>query len=64
MIKQTYTVEEAAKVLGIGRTVAYRLAREGKLPTLRLGGAVRIPIAALDELLASAKPAAKGNGHE
>ena len=34
----TMKVEEAAKVLGIGRQTAYALAREGKLPgAIRLG---------------------------
>jgi excisionase family DNA binding protein len=32
------SVEEAARVLGIGRTVAYEGARSGWLPTVRLGG--------------------------
>jgi len=30
--KQTFTVEEAAKILGIGRQTAYDLARKGTLP--------------------------------
>lgn len=34
----TIKVDEAAKMLGIGRQLAYSLAREGKLPgALRLG---------------------------
>ena len=38
MIKQTVTVNEAAKLLGISRGTAYQLAKEGKLPgALRLG---------------------------
>ena len=38
MIKQTVTVREAAKLLGISRGTAYQLAKEGKLPgALRLG---------------------------
>jgi len=37
--KQTYTVEEAARILGIGRQTAYELARRGELPGIkRLGG--------------------------
>lgn len=31
----TITLRQAAKVLGIGETVAYRLAREGSFPGLR-----------------------------
>jgi DNA-binding transcriptional ArsR family regulator len=41
--RQTYTVLEAAKVLGIGRGAAYEAARTGKLPTLR-GSALKVLI--------------------
>jgi len=33
--KQTFTVEEAAKILGVGRQTAYDLARKGELPGVR-----------------------------
>tara|TARA_B100001123_G_C15032061_1_gene915804 strand:+ start:595 stop:780 length:186 start_codon:yes stop_codon:yes gene_type:complete len=48
---KTLTVEEAAKVLGIGRQKAYELAREGKLPVLRLGKRILVPRIALDRML-------------
>ncbi len=43
----------AAAVLGIGRTTAYELVRTGRRPTpvLRLGHRIRVPTAALRELL-------------
>lgn len=43
----------AASVLGIGRTTAYELVRTGRWPTpvLRLGSRIRVPTAALRELL-------------
>lgn len=43
----------AASVLGIGRTSAYELVRTGRWPTpvLRLGSRIRVPTAALRELL-------------
>ena len=37
------TVEEAARRLGIGRTLAWRLVRSGELPSVRLGRLVRVP---------------------
>jgi len=37
------TVEEAAQLLGIGRTLAWRLVQEGELPSVRLGRCVRVP---------------------
>ena len=55
---QTLTVEEAARVLRIGRTTAYALAREWRatggrsgLPVLELGRTLRVPRAALERLL-------------
>jgi len=40
-------VEEVASFLGIGRGLAYALAREGKLPSVRFGRLLRIPREAL-----------------
>jgi hypothetical protein len=51
------TVEEAAAVLRIGRSLAYQLAREydatggvSGLPVIRLGGCLRVPRWALGVL--------------
>ena len=50
----TLSVEEAAKVLGIGRSLAFDLARRGELPgVLRLGQKrLRVSRAALERYLA------------
>jgi excisionase family DNA binding protein len=50
----TYSVEEAAKLLGIGRNQAYEAARTGKLPSIRIGKRILVPRAALDRLLTKA----------
>ena len=47
----TLSVPEAARLLGVGRTVGYRLAARGQIPAIRLGGKVRVPLAALRRLL-------------
>ena len=54
------TVEEAARVLRIGRSLGYQLANRyldsggvDGLPVLRLGGVLRVPSFALRELIAS-----------
>lgn len=48
----TITVEAAARRLGIGRQLAYSLAREGKLPgALRLGRRFVVSTALLDAFL-------------
>jgi excisionase family DNA binding protein len=53
--RKTYTVEQAAKQLGISRAKAYEACREGKIPNLRFGARVIIPAAAFDRLLEGVK---------
>jgi excisionase family DNA binding protein len=50
--RRTYSVEEAGKLLGIGRNPAYEAAKRGQIPVIRVGKRVLIPKAALDRLLA------------
>ena len=50
--RQTLTVPEAGKVLGIGRSAAYEAARTGEIPTIRIGKRILVPVVALDRLLA------------
>ncbi len=49
----TVTVEEAAKLLGISRGLAYELVARGELPSLHLGRRRVIPRMAIDELIAN-----------
>ncbi len=51
----TLTVPEVAKVLGISRNSAYVLAKQGTIPTLRLGRRIVVPRPALERML-------RGNG--
>lgn len=67
----TYTVEEAARLLRIGRTTAYALAKEWRttggrsgLPVLELGRSLRVPRAALARLLDSAAPVGADQAHD
>lgn len=53
MEKLTYNVTEAAIVLGISRTLAYQLVKNGTLPSIILGKRVVIPIKKLEEFVAS-----------
>jgi excisionase family DNA binding protein len=50
--RRTYSVEEAGRILGIGRNSAYEAVREGTIPALRIGKRIVIPKAALDRMLA------------
>lgn len=47
--RQTYTIEEAAKILGICRALAYR---PGVLPTVKIAGRRLVPKQALERMLA------------
>lgn len=49
--KRTYTVEEIAKLLSIGKTTAYALVKEGHFKTVRIGSAIRISKQSFDEWL-------------
>lgn len=49
---------EAAALLGVGRTTAYKLVRRGEWPTpvLRIGRLIKVPTAPLRELLNRSTP--------
>jgi excisionase family DNA binding protein len=47
----TLTVEEAGQMLGVSRSYAYELVRQGALPCMRLGRRIVIPVRALDALI-------------
>jgi excisionase family DNA binding protein len=48
---RTMTVEEAGRVLGVGRAAAYAAAKSGDLPTIRVGRRLLVPRQRLAELL-------------
>lgn len=50
-LRETITIEEAAVMLGIGRDSAYRAAKRGEIPTIRIGRRLLVPRAALAEML-------------
>lgn len=48
----TISIEQAARYLGVSRAYGYAMAREGRLPTIRLGERrVRVPALALLKML-------------
>lgn len=49
--KRTYTVGEISKILGIGRTSAYKLIHSGAFQIVKIGTAIRISKASFDEWL-------------
>lgn len=50
--RAAYSVEEAAQALGIGRTYAFQLIKDGSLETVRLGRRRLVPVSAVEGLLA------------
>jgi excisionase family DNA binding protein len=51
---RTTTVPHAGRILGLSRGSAYAAAANGEIPTIRIGGKLLVPMAALEDLL---KPA-------
>jgi len=45
--RATITVEEAAQILGIGRSAAYEAVARGQLPIRRVGRRIFVPVPAL-----------------
>jgi len=52
--KLTYTVPEAAEVLGIGRSAAYQGIHSGEIPSIKIGSRIVIPKVALQQKLQGA----------
>lgn len=51
----TLTVNEAAKMLGISRGLAYEMVKMGEIPSVHFGKRVLVPRSALEKLLANPK---------
>jgi len=49
--RRTVSVEEPGRILGISRGAAYARAKDGSIPTIRLGKRLLVPKAAFDKLL-------------
>jgi excisionase family DNA binding protein len=54
--KKVVTVEEAGRLLGIGRSASYLAVKRGDIPVIRLGRRIVVPIKALDRLLEEGEP--------
>ena len=59
--RETLTVKQAAAVLGIGRNQAYQAAREGIIPSVRVGARILIPRVALERFLNEARQGLRGS---
>jgi excisionase family DNA binding protein len=61
MSKEILDVNAAAKYLNITRATLYKLAKEGKIPGLKIGGQWRFSKDRLDELFAGSGAPGTGN---
>lgn len=50
--RHALTYREVAQALGVSERTVWQLVRDGKLKACRLGRAVRIPVAAIEQFLA------------
>ena len=55
MTPQTVNVEEAGRILGIGRNSAYEAVRRGEIPVIKIGKLLRVPVVALERMLEEAR---------
>jgi excisionase family DNA binding protein len=51
----TVTVPQAARLLGIGRNLAYECVKRGDIPTIQLGRRILVPLAGLNRLLSEGR---------
>ena len=49
--RKAVSVVEAARILGIGKNLAYDAVARGEIPSIRVGGRILVPVAALDQML-------------
>ena len=49
--RRTYSVEEAAEILGISRSLAYECVKSGEIPAVKFRRRIVIPAACVDALL-------------
>ena len=66
--REVFNVDEVSKTLGISRASAYKAIHSGEIPSIRIGGRLLVPRAALKGLLrASTKALARpelGDGEQ
>ena len=46
------TVEEAARLLGVSRTLTYRLIKDGQLRSIKIGKSRLVPMTSLESFIA------------
>ena len=52
LLRLALSVPETAKALGIGRTLCFRLIRDGEIPVVKIHGRTVVPITEIEAFLA------------
>ena len=62
--RATITVTEAARLLGVSRSLAFEAVARGEIPSLKIGRRIVVSKKALEDLLESGRqiPSVSGNG--
>ena len=64
-MQKTISVPEAGRqYFALARNASYDAARRGEIPVIRIGGRLRVPIIALERMLADAVPHTGNGGGE
>jgi excisionase family DNA binding protein len=53
--RQTLTIPEVAKMLGLSRNKTYEAAKRGDITTIKIGKRILVPVAALERKLQKAE---------
>ncbi len=49
--RKTYRIEDAGKMLGLGKNASYKAAHKGEIPVIKIGNRLFVPKAAFDRML-------------
>ena len=61
---QAVSIEEARQALGLSRSMIYRMADDGRLPTVRIGKRILVPVLELEALLRGGPGEHLGGGED
>lgn len=53
-LRKVVSVAEAGEMLGLGQSLTYAAIHRGEIPSIRIGGRILIPLAALEKMLSKA----------
>lgn len=61
--RKVVSVAKAGEMLGIGQSLAYAAIHRGEIPSIRIGGRLLVPLAALEEMLSKTTATAEASAN-